>query len=133
MVDDEPALVDVGRAWLEGLGYQVKTCTNSLEALDLFRNQPQEFDLIITDQTMPVLSGLELTRRALAIRPDIPIILCSGYSDQVTPELALKQGVREYLHKPVMGRQLAASIRQALDQQGPAAGQGAGTLAPGQP
>ena len=85
-IDDEPSLADIGHKTLSRLGYRVRTCTSSLEAVDAFSSEPQAYDLVITDQTMPHLTGLDLVARMLEIRPDIPIILCTGYSQQVTPE-----------------------------------------------
>jgi len=113
-VDDEVFLVDTSRRLLTGLGYQVTAVQSSREALALIRENPEGFDLIITDQTMPGMSGIELARAILKIRPTMPIILCSGYSDAVTPERATAEGVRFFLYKPVDKHTLATTLRQAL-------------------
>jgi CheY-like chemotaxis protein len=97
------------------MGYQVTTKTSSTEALELFRSKPDEFDLVITDQTMPDLTGAELSQELLKIRPDIPIILCSGYSSKVSMESLGELGIREFITKPLISGQLGAAIRRVLD------------------
>ena len=83
LIDDEEILAEMGKTVLERLGYRVTVGTNRLEALTIFQNQPQKFDLVITDQTMPGTTGTDLTRRMLQLRPDLPVILCAGYSDLI--------------------------------------------------
>jgi PAS domain S-box-containing protein len=114
-VDDEKTLVDLGRQMLEHLGYQVTAKASSIEALEAFRSQPDHFDLVITDQTMPDLTGMELAIELIKIRPDIPIILCTGFSELITPERAKALRIRQVLMKPLEMRRLALSIRELLE------------------
>ncbi|MDJ0876720.1 MAG: response regulator [Desulfobacterales bacterium] len=116
LVDDEKALQDIGRQMLQHLGYRVVAVGGSLEALALFRQSPEAFDLVITDMTMPHMTGEELARQLLSIRANLPIILCTGYSEKVTPENARQIGIRDYLLKPLTLDQLAATVRRALDE-----------------
>lgn len=117
-VDDEPALNEVGRQILEHLGYEVENRTNSLEALELFLQDTQRFDLLITDMTMPNMTGDRLAQEVLRIRPNIPIILCTGFSERVSEEQARKLGIRELVMKPIVMSDLAKTVRRALDQRG---------------
>ncbi len=117
-VDDETALQDIGRRMLRHLGYQVEVTGDSLEALALFSDAPQSFDLVITDMTMPNMTGEQLAQRLLAIRPDLPIILCTGYSEKITPERAHRLGIRDFHLKPLNIEQLAAKVRGLLDDAG---------------
>jgi len=114
-VDDENELVELGKEMLEALGYTVKASTGSLEALKHFRAQPHAFDLVITDMTMPALNGLELTRELLAIRPGLPVILCTGYSDSLNLLKSKEAGIREILMKPYAITNLAELIRKVMD------------------
>jgi len=114
LVDDEELLAAMGRAMLERLGYHVTVERNSLEALYLFQNNPDEFDLVITDQTMPDMTGVELARRMMQIRTDIPIILCTGYSNLIDGDSAKSLGIREFALKPLTKRGIAGLIRKAL-------------------
>lgn len=116
-IDDEQALVDVGEQILKSLRYEVTIGTSSLEALELFRKQPERFDLVITDMTMPNMTGDKLAKELLRIRPDIPIVLCTGYSERITGEAAREMGIREFAMKPLVASDLAKTIRRALDQQ----------------
>ena len=115
-VDDESALVDIGRKMLEPLGYTVITSMNSPEALDLFRSEPGRFDLVITDMTMPNMTGKELAERMIQIRPDMPIILCTGYSQETIVEPGQERTVRKVLLKPLERRTLAETIRGVLEE-----------------
>jgi CheY-like chemotaxis protein len=115
-VDDEATQVDIGQKTLELLGYEVVTRISSLEALEAFRAQPDRFDIVITDQTMPNLTGEALTRELMRIRPDIPVILCTGFSEQISQEKAAAMGIREFLLKPIIRRELAEAVRRTLDQ-----------------
>lgn len=115
LVDDEPHLVDNTRQRLEKLGYQVQTCVDSTAAAAVFLASAEEFDLVITDQTMPRLTGLELTERLREIRPDIPIILCTGFSEAIDPENIQEKGISRLLYKPVLLPDLACAIREALE------------------
>jgi PAS domain S-box-containing protein len=113
-VDDEAALVQLATSTLSGLGYEVVGRTSSLEALELFRTRPDWFDLVITDMTMPNIRGDELARELLKIRPDIPIILCTGFSEMISEEKANKLGIRRLVMKPISKKDLAIAIRDVL-------------------
>ncbi len=115
LIDDEEALVEIGKILLEGLGYSVKTKTNPEEALDLLRSDPGQFDLIITDMTMPRLDGGRLIKEVLKINPKLPIILCTGFSNKIGYEGAIAIGARGFIEKPFDNKQLAASVRSVLD------------------
>ena len=115
IIDDEELLVEWGQAALERLGYSVTALTDSMEALKLFSVDPSRFDLVITDQTMPNLTGLHLARKLMAIRTNIPIILCTGHSDSVSPEKAKDAGIKDFLMKPLGKQQLAEAIRKVLN------------------
>jgi CheY-like chemotaxis protein len=117
LVDDEPAIIDTARQWLIRLGYSVTAVTNSVEALTLFRANPQAFDLLVTDQTMPHLAGSELAKQVLALRPELPVLLCTGYSSVITEEKARAIGIRGYAQKPLRGSELGQLIRQLFDEQ----------------
>jgi len=114
-VDDEPMLAELGARLLRSLGYRVTKRTSSLEALEFFRNRHEDIDLVVTDITMPHLTGGDLTRKMLEIRPDIPVILCTGYSELVCEEKAKKIGARAYIMKPVCKADLAKAVREVLD------------------
>jgi nitrogen-specific signal transduction histidine kinase/CheY-like chemotaxis protein len=115
LVDDEESLVKIGSKLLGALGYEVSAFTNSPEALQAFREAPNDYDLIITDMTMPVLTGAKLAQEAKRIRPDIPIILCSGFTENLNEESARKMGISAYLTKPVRQEDLANTIRRVLE------------------
>jgi len=117
LIDDEQALVDVGKQMLEHLGYRVIVRTSSVEALELFRNQPEKFDLVITDMTMPNMTGDKLAREMMGIRPGMPIILCTGFSPHLAEEKVKKMGIRELVMKPLVMSDLAKAIRRVLDQK----------------
>ncbi len=114
-VDDEATLVDLGQQMLEHLGYKVKGKTSSIEALDTFRAHPDDFDLILTDKTMPNLTGFDLAKECKEIRPDIPIILCTGFSESTLLLRAGSLGISEIIMKPLLMRDLAGAIRKVLD------------------
>lgn len=116
-VDDEQTLVDVGRQILENLGYRVTTKNSSKEALALFRSQSDHFDLVITDQTMPNMTGDELAKELISLRPDIPIIICTGFSTKVNEETACKMGIKALVMKPLVMRDIAETIRKVLDKK----------------
>ena len=115
-IDDEPAVVELYKNLLEKYGYSVVIRTSSIEAVELFRNNPDRFDVVVTDQTMPSITGYELAQEILLIRPGIPIILCTGYSATISPEIAKSIGIREYVMKPVITRELTRIIRKIFDQ-----------------
>ncbi len=115
-VDDEMMLAYVGTKILKSLGYEVVTRMGSIEALDVFRAQPHKFDLVITDMTMPEMSGLELAEEFLRIRPGMPIILCTGFSAVATPEKVKAAGIRGLLMKPLTMNEVAKKVREVLDE-----------------
>jgi PAS domain S-box-containing protein len=115
-VDDEPVLADIGKEGLSALGYEVTVRTSSIEALHAFRAQPHKFDLVITDMTMPNMTGIELADEILKVRSDIPIILCTGYSEMIDEEKSKKFGIRAFLMKPVSLEEIARTIRKVLDK-----------------
>jgi len=115
-VDDEEVLVSLGKSMLEYLGYRVTTRTDSIGALEIFRSQPEDFDMVITDQTMPHLSGADLATALLETRPALPVILVTGYSSDINHEKAKAIGIRELLSKPNTIQSLADSIRRVLGQ-----------------
>jgi len=115
-VDDEAFQADIAQKMLSLLGYRLTTRTSSTEALELFRQSPQEFDLVITDMTMPHMPGDVLARELISIRPDIPIIVCTGYSDRIDSKIAEEIGIRELVMKPVVMKEIAEVIRRVLDE-----------------
>jgi PAS domain S-box-containing protein len=115
-VDDEPALVEIGQEILTTLGYQVETTTSSQDAIERFKAAPDRFDLIISDLTMPKMTGDDLAREAMRIRPDIPVILFTGYSDIMSREKFVALGIKDCLMKPLTRKDLAESIRRVLDE-----------------
>ena len=114
-VDDEPLLVELGKTMLERLGYEVTACTGSAEALATFRAHPARFDAVVTDQTMPGMTGLEMAGHMLALRPAVPILLCTGYSSLVSEETALAMGIKGFALKPLTQKELSALLRAILD------------------
>jgi len=115
LIDDEEILAEMGKTMLERLGYFVTVRRNSLEALDTFQNQPDQFDLIITDQTMPGMTGIDMARRMLQIRPGMPIILCTGYSSLISEDKARSLGIMGFAMKPLAKKDIAQLIRGVLD------------------
>jgi PAS domain S-box-containing protein len=115
LVDDEEVLAAMGKQMLEHLGYRVTVSTNSSDALNTFQSQPQDFDLVISDRTMPRMTGFELAEQIKTIRPDIPIILCTGYSDELEVERAAALGISRMVMKPLGMNELADAVRSALD------------------
>lgn len=118
-VDDEAPLAQLGHDMLDRLGYRVEMCTSSTTALERFQATPDSFDLVITDQTMPKMSGEVLTRALRRIRPNIPIILCTGFSHVVDATKAQELGIDAFLLKPLVIRDLAQTIRQVLGKARP--------------
>ena len=111
-VDDEASIAEMGRQILERLGYAVTTCTGSRETLELFKDKPDEYDLVITDMTMPKLTGDKLAIELMKIRSDIPVILCSGYSKKINDETASEIGVKAFANKPILIADLAKTVRK---------------------
>ncbi len=114
-VDDEDAIVKLGVRILQRLGYTVTGRTSSTEALDVFESNPDKFDLIITDMTMPMLLGTELAQKILEIRQDVPILICTGFSEQVDKKTAESYGIKGYINKPILMDELALKVRDLLD------------------
>jgi len=115
-VDDEESLVKIAKSVLERLGYRVETETNPIMALELFKSKPDYFDLVITDMTMPHLNGAIFSEMIMEIRPDIPVILCSGYSPLVNGEMVKDLGIAAYAMKPIMMTEISKTIRRVLDR-----------------
>jgi len=113
-VDDEDSITRMESRILEQLGYSVTTRTSSLEALELFRAKPDDFDLVITDMTMPNMNGDKLAAQLVAIRPDIPVILCTGYSKNISDDSAAKFGIKALVYKPIARVDLSKTIRKVL-------------------
>ena len=114
-IDDEEMLLEMVRHMLESLGYHVTVAQHPTDAWNLFLEDPSRFDLVITDQTMPDKTGATLAREMLRVREEMPIILCTGYSDMVSAEKVKGVGIREFVMKPVVKRELAETIRKVLD------------------
>ncbi|MFA6241753.1 MAG: PAS domain S-box protein [Candidatus Hydrogenedentales bacterium] len=117
IVDDEETLAELLKRQLERFGYEVVKLTDSEEALRVFREQPEIFDLLITDQNMPRLTGVQLAQEILGIRRGLPIILATGYSERLSREEALSLGIKAYLNKPIEAYRMAQVIREVLDDQ----------------
>ncbi|PIE89772.1 MAG: hypothetical protein CR997_09460 [Acidobacteria bacterium] len=115
LIDDEPAILKVEEQALRSLGYEVTAVTLPTRALELFSQDPAKYDLIVTDMDMPKISGLELTRQVLSIKPDMPILVCTGYSESCNLKKAEQLGINDILFKPVALSYLANRIRKALD------------------
>jgi two-component system cell cycle sensor histidine kinase/response regulator CckA len=115
IVDDEHSIIALVQELLKGLGYQTSGFMNSSDALNAFQANPKNYDLVITDQTMPELTGSELAECLLNIRRDIPIILITGHSELVTARQAMEKGIRKFMLKPVDITELASAIRETLD------------------
>ncbi|MCC7476930.1 PAS domain S-box protein [bacterium] len=120
LVDDEEAIAEMVSIMLSRLGYRVTRFTDPRQALREFSEHPADFDLLITDQTMPFMTGASLSAKLLELRRDLPIIVCTGYSEMFTPEQAQEMGVQAYLFKPVGMMDLAQTIRQVLGRNRPA-------------
>jgi PAS domain S-box-containing protein len=115
-VDDEVPIAKIGSKSLERLGYRVTSRTSSVEALELFKSKPEDFDLVITDMTMPNLTGDNLAIELMKIRPDIPVILCTGYSRKISDKIASEIGIMAFAHKPIVKAELAKTVRKVLDE-----------------
>ena|GEM_PF-3008718 len=114
LIDDEESVAYVEQKMLAYLGYKVFLKTSGLEALEAFRAQPQGFDLVIVDQVMPDISGTDLARELMTMRPDIPIILCTGFHEEATPERIKDLGIKDLLFKPIDLPQMAQTVRSVL-------------------
>jgi two-component system cell cycle sensor histidine kinase/response regulator CckA len=116
-IDDEPSIVNTSKQILESLGYDVVTCVSSIEALRLFKAQKDRFDLVITDMTMPQMTGENLAGELIRIKPDIPVILCTGFSASMDEKKAMDMGIRAFVSKPILKRELSEIIRNVLDRE----------------
>ena len=117
-VDDEAPIIKIGERHLTRLGYKVTTSISSTGALEMFRAAPHDFDLIITDMTMPGMTGQTMAMEMMKIRPDLPVILCTGYSSQMNREKAIECGIRGFANKPIVRKELAETVRRVLDEGG---------------
>jgi two-component system cell cycle sensor histidine kinase/response regulator CckA len=117
LVDDEQMMVDVAKQMLERLGYTVVAKTSSIDALETFQEEPDQFDLVITDQVMPNLTGTQLSKELIGIRPDIPVILCTGFGEDVSPETVESMGIKKFVMKPLSKHKIATIIREVLDRK----------------
>ena len=114
-VDDEAMLVDVAKNSLGSLGYLVTIETDSTEALTLFKQSPDKYDIVVTDMTMPILAGDKMAREMMDVRPDIPVIICTGFNTHLSKETAMSKGFKGFLMKPVAFNDLALAVRKVLD------------------
>jgi len=115
LVDDEEAILTMEKLALERLGYQVTTRTSGIEALKVFRANPDKFNLVITDMAMPNMPGDRLSAELTKIRPDIPVLLCTGFSENMSEEKASSLGINGFLMKPIIMKNLAQKIREVLE------------------
>ena len=115
LVDDEELLADIGKQIFERLGYRVTALTSGIEALELFQENPDAFDLVLTDQAMPRITGRELAEKIYGIRPEIPVIICTGFSTEISGETP-PPGVKKILMKPLVIREMARAVRDVLDE-----------------
>ena len=115
-VDDELSVATMSERILERLGYKVTVRISSVEALELFKSAPYDFDMVITDMTMPKMTGDRLSAELMIIRPDIPVILCSGYNKNISGERASKIGIKAFIFKPIMRPDIAKTVRKVLDE-----------------
>ena len=116
LVDDEELIVEVEKLILETLGYQVTAYSSSIDALNTFKQDPDRFNLVITDLTMPGLTGDQLARSLIALRPGLPIIICSGYGEIIDDKEAISLGVKQFLRKPVTIEEMAQKIKLVLKE-----------------
>ncbi|WP_319575640.1 response regulator [uncultured Desulfobacter sp.] len=116
LVDDEESIIMMEKQMLERLGYKVTSRTSSIEALEAFRINPHKFDLIITDKAMPNMPGDKLAGELINIRPDIPILLCTGFSENMSKEKLSSLGIKRLLMKPIIMKDLAQKMREVLDE-----------------
>lgn len=119
LVDDEPDILKMNRRILESLGYRVDTRVSSIEALSLFEANPDRFDLVITDMTMPNMTGEELADKLLRIRADLPVIICTGFSSEIDENIAKEMGCQAFLRKPIIKQKLAETIRSVMSRRHP--------------
>jgi len=116
-IDDDALIADISKKMLESLGYRVIAKTGAFGALEAFTNNPDNFDLVVTDMIMPKMSGLDLAEKILGVRPNIPIVLCTGFGVNINEDKANRCGVRAYIFKPILRRDMATAVRKALDER----------------
>ena len=117
IVDDEIAIVDLLNEWLKDAGYELSIRSSSSDALELFKNKPYDFDIVITDMAMPFMNGTQLAREIKKIRPEIPIILMTGFSSQISLENIAQYGINDLVMKPIVVSELSRIIRKLLDHE----------------
>ena len=117
-IDDELPIVKLNKMILEKLGYRVTTSTSGVKALETFRKAPEIFDLVVTDMAMPIMDGDKLAAELIKIRPDIPVVICTGYSRRMSKDLASKMGIKAFAYKPLDMAKLAKTVRMVLDASG---------------
>jgi CheY-like chemotaxis protein len=117
VVDDDRELVQMSKRLLESLGYQVTAKTDSLDAFSAFQRRPDAFDFVLTDMTMPQMTGDELSKKMLVVRPDIPVVICTGFSELIDENKAKEIGVRALVMKPFTKKELAQSVREVLGDE----------------
>jgi CheY-like chemotaxis protein/anti-sigma regulatory factor (Ser/Thr protein kinase) len=115
LVDDEEAIINMGKQMLRRLGYSVSTRSSGIEALEAFRADPDRFDLVVTDMAMPKMAGTRLALELIKIRPNIPVLLCTGFSEGITDDMIESLGIKGLLNKPILKKDLARKIREVLD------------------
>ncbi len=115
LVDDEPSIAALGEQVLRGMGYEVTAFEDSRAARDWFARNAYKIDLVVSDVAMPEITGDTLTRQIKEIRPDLPVILCTGYSDRLSPETVQNIGVNAFLRKPISREDLICAVRSTLD------------------
>ena len=117
LLDDDHAIALMEQKMLQNLGYTARAFTRCDQFIDEFKKNGEHVDLVITDMTMPIMTGADLARELIDLRPDIPIILCTGFSEGINADKAKEIGIREYLMKPVVMKELAETVRKALDKK----------------
>jgi FixJ family two-component response regulator len=117
LLDDDHAIALMEQKMLQNLGYTARAFTRCDHFIDEFKKNGEHVDLVITDMTMPIMTGADLARELIDLRPDIPIILCTGFSEGINADKAKEIGIREYLMKPVVMKELADTVRKALDKK----------------
>ncbi len=116
-MDDEKKLTQIFQEVFTSYGYKINTFTDPLSAWAHFEKRPDAYDLVITDMAMPSLTGMELVKKILALRPELPTIFCTGFSEAINKEKAMEIGIRMYYQKPVMIANMVESVRMILDNE----------------
>ena len=116
LVDDEEMMLDVTQQTLRRMGLNVIAKTSSTDALEAFQEEPEKFDLVVTGQVMPNMLGTELARNLMSIRPDIPVILCSGFPEKISPEELRSIGIKEFITKPVSMQRISEIVQKILHE-----------------